>query len=109
MVDEKAQICAELWVLLFKKHIRDIMYLAEMAEIKTQITADYSALNLVIHGFNDSMDSYLIDLFYKIDSFNIENFKDLFERVKQGDIATRSDILKKSPYRRVAFINTVKL
>lgn len=63
--------------------MRELTYLAEMANLKFSISIDDNGILLEFYGFNSSMKNYCAEIFKKICEFKVDNLQDDFEVQKK--------------------------
>lgn len=62
-----------VWKEMFINYMRELTYLAEMANLSFSMSIDENSISLWFSGFNSSMKNYCTEIFKKICEFKINN------------------------------------
>jgi insulysin len=83
----QAVVLHSLWLDILKDHMRESLYMADMANIKTDISSGVLGVELSFRGFNDSLSVVAEDFLRRMtqfrSDFNEEAFNDCYNKYKK--------------------------
>ena len=75
---------AEVWVACIKEHLREFLYMAQMASLELEIVVKHDAIELQFSGFNDSLPPFVTQALTWINGFaSSKDLEGIFGQVKE--------------------------
>lgn len=69
---------------MINEHLREFIYMAEMAKLYFQITTGHDSINFQWDGYNDSMKNFLVQSIQKVKGLeNSSNLELIFNQAKE--------------------------
>jgi len=96
----KPYMLLDLWVNTFNESLREMLYLASAASLSVNVMMDPSGPEIVISGFNDSIDKISVALFEKIRDFNPLSMKEQFVHLREQHLKDLRNFYKNQPYQQ---------
>ena len=107
---KKGYICLTLLIRSLKVHLREFLYLAEMANISCKINSNASNFQFLIKGYSDKFEIFLEELGKRIGNFLVpdsqteKDLRKIFEQQKIKKMEEMEDFSKKNPYKQQSYI-----
>lgn len=105
----EANLLFQIWRRLLDESLRELKYEAQTAAFNIQIHDEVEGLEIKISGFNDTINTLILAIFEKINTFDLTAYKSHFDDVKLDIIKENENFNTKIPYQQAFHVNDIIL
>ncbi len=69
-ISARGRMIAEVWVAAVKEHLREFMYMAQMASLELEFTVSHDGITMQFSGFNDSLVEFVTQTLTTLSTFS---------------------------------------
>eukprot|EP00828_Plagiopyla_frontata_P039670 TRINITY_DN5225_c0_g2_i4.p1 TRINITY_DN5225_c0_g2~~TRINITY_DN5225_c0_g2_i4.p1 ORF type:complete len:589 (-),score=115.10 TRINITY_DN5225_c0_g2_i4:72-1814(-) len=99
----ESYLCVKIWLKMFSYSIRELNYLAIVANLLCDVEVQFNGIRLSLQGFNDSMEPYLYEITQRLVEFRPEQQKEHYLNIYEKYKKEYENIFQENSY-QLAFL-----